>query len=293
MKVILKGLAAALTASFLFAGCDMLNPKPKDDKGGNKGGTSGGGNQQADSGPDMTAYLSAYSPQPLWPKDPSVIKAGWFYEKSSDGPGGKNKTKWACVAQAGDQWKVETNEATVSMNLIEALVIGKDGKITEAYAGKAGKDKVKKIKITEGQAGDSPQPQESDEQVSVKAGTYASKKSVVKDKDGKVLATTWTGIDGDTKGVLLKFEPGTAGAPYELNALEMVDWKCGANGYKAKHLTYSNGQEMWWIADNWPIVGGEGGTIVKMAMTTPVKMTWEITNVGSDAKPELSWEVAK
>ncbi len=291
MKVILKGLAAAVTAGFLFTGCDMLNPKPKpDDKASGKGGSGGGNQQQPEV--DYSAYVTETTPYPGWPQDTAGLAKGWFFEKKMKTAAGESTTKFAIVDQAGDVWKVESNEKTFAYpgGLIEAVEIKNDGTVPNAYLGKKG-GKVKPIKVNPApKPGDSPKPEESDEDVTVKAGSFKAHKVVVKWSAGgqSGTSTSWMGTDGDAKGILLKSDGGSAPTQYELTALDApADWKCGANSYKVRHLTYSNGQEMWNLVDKpWPFIG----VTVKMVTTG---MSYEVTNMGSDAKPDLSWEVAK
>ncbi|MBI3725999.1 hypothetical protein HY251_18885 [bacterium] len=290
MKKILGGIAAAAVAGLLLSGCELFNPKPKpDDKSSGKDGKGGGGGGGGAPEMDYSTMVTESTPYPAWPKDGAGIKSGWFYEKKTKTAAGENTTRFAVVGQAGDMWKIETNERTYaySPGLIEAVVVQKDGTVPEAYVGKKGA-KIKAIKINPMPKG-GEKPEEMDEKVSVKAGEFAAKKYTSKGADGKVASMSWMGTDGDTKDVMLKMElPAYPAGNMELAKMpESMEWPCGGKKYKVWHLTYSNGTEYWNLADGpWPVVGAT----VKMVMTGAAAMTMEVTNMGEDAKPELSWE---
>jgi len=284
---LLTRTAAVCLGLALFGGCqDLQNAgKPKDDKP--KDGGGGGGQPEY----DPTSSLSETTPYGGWPKDGAGLKKGWFFETTTTAGGQKSTTKWAVVDAAGDVFKVETNRTTYALpgGWIEAIEINKDGTVPNAYVGKPGKgNKVKAIKVNPTPKGDAPKPEESDESITVAAGTFQAHKVVIKTTiQGKTYtSTSWSGTDGDVKDVCLKVDGGSKESQYELaKAPEMVDgWKCGSSAFKVKHLTYSNGQEQWFLVDGpWPIVGA----MVKMSMTG---YSMEITNMGSDAAPQLSWE---
>src|SRR5579872_7294020 len=144
--------AAALTlglVGFVALGCDQLQPKPKDDKKDTGGGGGGGGG-----GPDLSTMITENTPYPGWPKDAAGLKKGWFFEKKQKTAAGETQTKWAVVDQAGDVYKVETNQNTMNYAAMggkdwwEAIEINKDGTVPAAYIGKPGKgNKIKPIKV--------------------------------------------------------------------------------------------------------------------------------------------------
>jgi hypothetical protein len=221
-----------------------------------------------------------------WPtKDQAMLKEGLSVESKSAGAGYKTATKYAIVGMAGDAVKVEVS-GDATQGFIQALTVNKaDGKVTKAQAGKKG-DKLKDIKIAplpEQKAGEAPAG--TDEDVAVKAGSFKSKKVVTKSAMGGGDITTWSGVDGDTAGVLLKSSDGKN--DYELTSVKVEDMTIGGKGYKVKHVAYSNGMEMWTIGDvNVPFISYGMGTTVKMvAGGNTTENTW-----GEGAKAELEWK---
>lgn len=276
-------LGALVCGVALMAGCpapDIKGDKKDENKGGSGqasgGGASGGGGGGGGAAAvDMRDYMQVMTPYPGWPKDASVLKPGLWVEMNMAGTGFKSKTRVSVVGEAGDSIKLEVGPDT--NGYIQGLTVNKaDGKVTAAVAAKKG-EKPKAIKIAEmPKQGPAPEPTVTDEDVTVAAGTFKSKKSVV--KVGGKDYTSWVGVDGDVKDVLLK-----SGEPaYELKAAPTME---DVKGMKAKHLVYSNGSEMWMVADYAPFYGAPTGTNVKSVNAgTTMEVSW-----GKDAKPELDW----
>jgi hypothetical protein len=280
------------TGAILFLG-RVTNPNPK--------GVSIGD-------PLLASGITENTPYPSWPKDGAGLKKGWFFEKTLRSGGTQTKIRWAVVDQAGDVYKVETNSMlygsqygplTITLSLAamgaddfsKSIEINKDGTVRNAYFGKAG-SKILPIKVNaarDGPEDDAPKPVESDEPVTVAAGTFKAHKTVkqwsVRERGQSGSTTWWMGKEGDAKDVLLKVDSGSAESRFELAKAptEIVDWQCGASTYKVRRLTYSNKLETLSLVEPWPIVGA----IVKWG-TGP--NSWEITNVGEDARPRLSSE---
>lgn len=290
MKLFLKTSALALALSFATTGCistpDVKTDDKKDDKKDSKAGgdaKAGGGGGGGAPAYDPRDSMMAMSPMIGFPKDGAGVKEGLWVTRTSSGAA-KNTEKWAVVGDAGDSVWIEY-QGTGTQGFIQGLIVKKaDGVVTKAVAGKKG-EKGKDIKIftlPATKAGEPPPT--TDEDCAVKAGSFKSKKMVL--KMGETTNTTWSGVDGDTAGVMLKSSDGKN--DYELTAIASEEVQVGGKATKVKHLTYSNGWEYWTAPDvQAPFVsyGGVGGTQVKTVMMGNTS----VADWGEGAKAELDW----
>jgi hypothetical protein len=278
--MILAGAATLLLS--LATGCltDAVPTKKEEEKKPAGGGTAGGGTAGggasgggAAAGPDMREYMQAMSPM-MGTKD--GLKKGLWVTQKMDGAA-KGETKYAVVDETADSWMIEM-EGMATQGYIQAMVVNKkDGKVTEAYAAKKG-EKLKKIKVMEMAAPVAGETPTTDEDVTVKAGSFKAKKAVSGD------ITSWSGVDGDAKGVMLKMTNAKdAKQDMELTALAPEDYKNGDQPVKTKHATYSNGTE-YWIADMTIPFAGSGYAVMKTGGMT-ISYTW-----GEGAKAQLDWK---
>lgn len=283
MKLTTKFGAAALSLS-LFAGCQAMNnaadkTKSESNTAANSNSTAKNPGQGAPAY-DPTSSMKVYTPFAGWPKDGAGLKQGWWVSQKMSGTGFTQESRWAVVAAAGDVMKLEMQGGQTPKDYILAETVKKTGEVSWAGVGKKG-EKPKDLKVENTPTSTPPEaPAATDEDVTVKAGTFKSKKSVAKFPGGE--SVTWMGTDGDVKDVVLKNT--MMGQAYELaEAPAMEDWTCSGKTYKVKHLKYTNGQEQWLLADAWPFV-----SVTAKSITSGT--TIEITGMGEDAKPDLNWE---
>ena len=276
-------LSLALAMGLVATGCSLVNAtKSEGQKAGDSNSTAKNPTQGA---PNPTIGMSVYTPySPYWPKDGAGLKQGFWVSSKISGTGYSMESKFAVVAAAGDIMKLELTDAGTPKGYIKAETVKSTGEVAWAGVGKKG-DKPKNIDVKPTPAGAAPAaPTVTDEDVTVKAGTFKSKKSVstmtVAGKD--YTTTSWSGTDGDTKDVMLKMVSGTTTSELS-EAPAMEDWTCSGKTYKVKHLKYSDGRETWTLADSWPFVGAVAKSVASGSTT-------EITGMGDDAKAELNWE---
>jgi hypothetical protein len=202
---------------------------------------------------------------------------------------GRGVTKWAVVALDGDEVRLEvtnppedpTNSSS-GRGFIWGLVADKStGEIRSAGVGRKGETrKAIKIERDAASAAD-PAPAGTDEDVTVKAGTFKAKKFV------QGPTSWWMGLDGEVKDLVLKSASTEWGelANFELSvppAWEEI--KIGDKTTKVKHVQWTNLHQQWFLPESWPFVGA-----VAMESVAGVAGT-AITGRGEDAKPELDWD---
>lgn len=200
---------------------------------------------------------------------------GHWADVETENAAGKSITRTAIVAESGDTWFLELDNQMNDKDLIVAVQVDKaTGEAKKAWVGKRGKEGKEKAvppppTQTSGEA-----PQESEEEVTVKAGTFKSKKYVIGG------STSWMGIEGDGEGVPLK----TASAQFneELSALEKVTYDAGGTSFEAKHLTYDSGREVW-VA-----VGAQPHLKASLRMKA-TGMDMKLVAQGEDAKSQLEY----
>jgi hypothetical protein len=155
------------------------------------------------------------------------------------------------------------------------------GEVRSAGVGRKGEIR-RGIKIERGAASASdPTPTGTDEDVTIKIGTFKAKKFV----QGSM--SWWTGTDGDVKDVVLKAAAKEGGrfANFELTgppAWEEI--KIGDKATKVKHVQWTNERHQWLLAEALPFVGN-----VVMESFAGMAGT-AITGRGEDAKAELDWD---
>ncbi|HZE97429.1 MAG TPA: hypothetical protein VE981_10420 [Planctomycetota bacterium] len=145
----------------VFSGCDMLP---------GMGGGGGGG-----------SYTPTEVPNSMYQGDLNDAKEGRWMTYASEAGGSKTSTTVKVVGKDGDNYWVEYWMDLGSMAYGYLFVVGKDKKITKAWAAPKDGKEWKEIKVTEppkGAAGDAPKPtiKESDEKKEVKAGSFQSHK---------------------------------------------------------------------------------------------------------------------
>ena len=136
--------------------------------------------------PGMGGGASAYAPtevtNTMYQGDLADAKEGRFMTYVSEAGGSKTSTTVKVVGKDGDNFWIEYWMDMGSMAYGYLFVVGKDKKISKAWAAPKDGKEWKEIKVTEppkaGPAGDAPKPtiKESDEKKEVKAGAFASHK---------------------------------------------------------------------------------------------------------------------
>ncbi len=136
--------------------------------------------------PGMGGGASAYAPtevmNSMYQGDLADAKEGRWMTYVSEAGGSKTSTTIKVVGKDGDSAWVEYWMDMGSMAYGYLFVVGKDKKITKAWAAPKDGKEWKEIKVTEppkaGPAGDAPKPtiKESDEKKEVKAGSFSSHK---------------------------------------------------------------------------------------------------------------------
>lgn len=188
---------------------------------------------------------------------------------------GKSVTRTAIVGEASDGWFLEMDNQMNDKDLVIAVLVDKaTGEPKKAWVGKRGKEGKEKAvppppAQTSGEA-----PQEAEEEVTVKAGTFKAKKYTTGG------ASSWMGIEGDAEGVPLK--SASAQANEELSALEKVTVDVGGTSFEAKHLTYDSGREVW-VA-----IGKQPHLKASLRMKAS-GMEQRLVAQGEDAKPQLEY----
>lgn len=268
----MKKLGIALLASaLLFTGCELLGGKKEDDSA--QGGQQGGGA----AGMDLSTMVQAYGPKMIG-KDAAV---GMKVTLESKAGGQTNSWTLAIVGEEGDNWMVESSQETMAYgkdSLVGMVVQKKDGKILSAVVGKKG-EAGKEIKVTNTMpgkvTGSAKEPATVDCKIAL--GTFPA---YLTEAGG---SKTWTGAEGDMKGVLLKMESAQGGKELKEKP-SMVDVDLGGTKVKAKKLVWDNGDVMMTTED--ATVMSLNGGMVKMSGK---QFSTAVTAVAADAKPELKW----
>jgi len=200
MKLITRLGAAAFVVA-CFTGCDTVKGETNKASNANSTAKDPGQGAPKDAKPanapaiDPRDYMQAPS-KLAWPAGGAGVTQGWWLDVKSAASGTSSTTHYAVVAIAGDQAKVEMTAG----DYIEALVVKMaDGTVTWAGAGKKG-EKAKQIKI----AAAGPTPDSADEDVTVKAGTFKSKKQTLHYPAPTGDIVTWIGVDDPVKELMLK-----------------------------------------------------------------------------------------
>lgn len=242
---------------------------------------------------DPTEFVQAPGKVPLGPD----VKVGWMAERTTQASGQTMVESYAIVGEDGDSWRVESSSPVISamassfpqlQGALLALTVRKsDGVVTKALLQKPG-EAGKPVKITE--AADMTPPTAAEgapEQVTIGAGTFASKKHT---QGG---TSAWVGTEGDTKGVLLKVEGDQTFELTEAPKKATVD----LNGTQVETIeaSYTNGMKMTLtphpviaqifgsgLKDGEQPVGLFGMEVNGMSMT--------VTAVKTDAAARLTWE---
>jgi hypothetical protein len=127
------------------------------------------------------AYAPTEVPNSMYQGDVGDAKVGRWMTYATEGSGSKTATTIKIVGKDADSAWVEYWMDMGSMAYGYLFVVGKDKKITKAWAAPKDGKEWKEIKVTEppkGQSGDAPKPtiKESDEKKDVKAGSYSCHK---------------------------------------------------------------------------------------------------------------------
>lgn len=267
----MKKVVSIALAGLVLTGCHLFQPKPKEEPA-----------QQS-----QPAAQPAYTP-PV-PEAPYKVDfgagctVGWRATQEYDIGGQKSQVWWAIVGDAGQSWQVEHVAMGLPADHIMGLTVNKsDGKVTKAVLGKKG-EAGKEHPIMKEPAGGAAAQQGTDEQVTIKIGTFPAKKH---DHGGGNIS--WIGTEGDMKGVMLKM---AGAAPYELSAKPTSDMvPTGKTTLGVTTYTYSNGMKQMVTNDRivaafWPVEPAKRG-MFGMEMQG---MKARVIEVGSDAKPQLIW----
>lgn len=211
-------------------------------------------------------------------------EVGWRATQVSSAGGQALTVEWAIVGETAEAWRIEHRNPTLPEGAVMGLVVRKkDGAVTAAVAGKPG-EKGRPIRIAEAEARrPEAAPEESEETVEVKGGKYRAKRL----HDPAAKATTWVGLEGALREVVLKVEGGMVA--YELEA--PPETVRAAAGGEAIRLRYSNGMTVELVED--PIVAALfplGSTGRGLLATRGKEYAIEVTATGKDAKPTLKWE---
>ncbi len=243
---------------------------------------------------DPTQFVQAPGKVPLG----ADVKVGWMAERTTQAGGQTMVESYAVVGEEGDSWRVESSSPVISAmaasfpqlegSLLALTVRKSDGVVTKAVLQKPG-EAGKPVKVSE--APDMTPPTEGEgtaEEVTVGAGTFASKKY---SNEG---TTAWVGTDGDTKGVLLKVAG--EGQEFELDAApKKATVDVGGTQVSTTETSYTNGMKMT-VTDH-PVIAGIFGSGLK-ADEKPVGlfsmemegMSMTVTRVATDASARLTWE---
>jgi len=133
-------------------------------------------------GGGSSAYAPTEVPNSMYQGDLADAKEGRWMTYVSEASGSKTSTTIKVVGKDGDSAWVEYWMDMGSMAYGYLFVVGKDKKITKAWAAPKDGKEWKEIKVTEppkaGPGGDAPKPtiKESDEKKEVKAGSFSSHK---------------------------------------------------------------------------------------------------------------------
>lgn len=208
------------------------------------------------------------------------VAVGQWVETEMAASGMTMKSRMAVVHDAGDAWVIEIDNQMNQKDLMIAAFVNKEtGDTTKAYVGNRGKDAKEKAVTppTTPPAGEAPTP--TDEEVTVPAGTFAAKKTVMEVGGGTY--TSWVGAEGsDAAGILLKSE--NPQGKDELTKLEDATVEVTGGSFETRHLTYSSGMELWMAKGTKPHLNQQ------VRMKTAAS-DMKVTAQGEDAKPEMNY----
>ncbi|MGE0708424.1 MAG: hypothetical protein AB7N76_19115 [Planctomycetota bacterium] len=275
-----------LAASMVFSGCELFDKKKDDDKGGTeqpKGGGGGGGGAPA---MDLSTMIQV----PGYMMLGEGAAVGQKVALTSKGQGYSNSYMVAIVGEDGDNWKVESTMMTAAYGeqgkdqLVGMVVDKKTGKVSKAVVGKKG-EKGKDVKIT---PMDPPKKGEAaegeDTEVKLAMGGPYPAKLYTQDIPNVGKVKTWSGTDGELKGVMLKTEsPNSKCELKEMPKKGSAD--VGGSKVEFTTLVYDDGHETS-TSDHPAIKAINYG----MFKNKQAGNTTEVTAVASDAKPELKWD---
>ena len=264
-----------------FAFAQGASPTPAG--GGDAGGDAGG----AGAAPaiDMSAYVT---PLPTYKHylAEGIAVGQWIEvetatEVSGVPPQPATRQRTAVVGETSDAWILEQDNQVNQKDTLLAVFVDKEsGRTLKAYVGTRGKEaKEKEVpplqeQPTEGLEGE-------DVEVTVEAGTFAAKYYEVQG------SKSWTGVEGDAEGVLLKSEHSAGGD--ELKQLDAgASYSAAGTDYPCKHLVYTSGNEMWFSPkDGAPPLNQ---LLLRLLVKTP-QMTSEtkLVGAGDDAQPEMEY----
>lgn len=225
---------------------------------------------------DMSAYVTV---MPTYKymlfEDMSV---GQWIDERLVVAGQEHMTRTAIVGETDDAWIIEIDNQMNKKDLLIAVFVDKEsGKPLQAYVGKRGEDgKEKDVPpMPKPVGGDAPDGE--DDQIDVGAGSF----DAIRYESGGM--KTWTGVDGDTEGVLLKMSgPNFEDELVEIDADQTFD--AGGTEFAAKYLRYKGTMgEQWHATGDKPYFNA----MLKMKTSAMIK---ELVEQGDDAEPAFNYE---
>jgi hypothetical protein len=225
---------------------------------------------------DMSAYVA------VMPTYKHVLHeglaVGHWSEVRMEAGGQKSVTRTGCVGETDSEWIIEFDNQMNQKDLMLAVFVDKEtGNATKAFVGKRGKKgKAKDVPPQPTPVeGDAPEAEE--EEIEVGAGTYEARKY---ENSG---ITSWSGIDGDAEGVLLKMKG--ANIEEELLELEMTELEVSGTNFPCKRLKYKANMGEMWQASGDPMPYFKA----PLKSKTPYSAS-ELVGQGDDASPAFEYE---
>ncbi len=224
---------------------------------------------------DMSAYVAVLPSYTYVLHDD--LEVGQWCEVKMEAAGQKSVTRTACVGETDEEWILEFDNQMNQKDLMLAVFVDKEtGETRRAFVGK----RNEKGKAKDGPPqptpvdGEAVEPEE--EEIEVGAGTFDANKT---ENAG---TTVWSGIDGETEGVLLKMKG--ANIDEELMEIEATSLEVSGTDFPCRRLKYkSNMGEMWQATETQPYFKA----ILKSK--TPYSAT-ELVGQGEDAEPAFEYE---
>lgn len=233
---------------------------------------------------DPLAWLAAPGRVPI----AGSPRVGWRVVQTSRAGPQQLVTSWAIVGETADAWRVEhvspvlqslaASDPALDKAIMGLVVRKSDGVVLEAVVGAPGQA-GRQIRIREPEAPPAPAAETSEEQLTVPGGTFRARKQAV------AHTTTWTGLEGAVREVVLKVE---GPAPYELarppERLEL-------GGRELLRISWSNKSSQDLVED--PVVAGffpAGGPGRGLWALRGEGFEIAISEVGTNATPRLKWE---
>lgn len=232
---------------------------------------------------DMSAYVAVLpSYKHLLAEDLAVGQ--WIETETvtemSGVPPQKMKVRTAVVAETDDAWVLEMDNQMNQKDLLLAVFVQKsDGRTLKAFVGNRGKA-AKEKEVPPLQEQPTQELEGTDVEVTVEAGTFPAKLYEVQG------SKSWTGVEGDAEGVMLKMEHSAGGD--ELKQLEAdASFSAGGTDFACKHLVYTSGNEWWMAKDPKPPLNQ---TLLRMLTQTPqMKSDTQLVGTGTDAQSEMDY----